>query len=96
MRRVDYSTKFRRDLKREFKGRYRILLDAGGELDFVVDTLRNDAKLPLSYKDHALHGEWEGSRDCHIRPDLLLVYAYVEDDVLVLERFGSHSENFGL
>ena len=77
-------------------GRYRKVLLPGGELRKVVALLEHGMSLPVSYKDHALHGQWEGFRECHIKPDLLLVYAYVGDDVLRLERLGSHSEIFGL
>jgi mRNA interferase YafQ len=31
-------------------------------------------------------------RDCHIRPDLILIYRKPDDDNLELVRLGSHSE----
>ena len=40
----------------------------------------------------ALAGEWHDHRDCHIRPDLILIYRKSGDDVLQLVRIGSHSE----
>ena len=58
--------------------------------------LANDIPLPEKYHDHPLHGQWEGSRDCHIRPDLVLIYTLEGDDVLRLERLGSHAELFGM
>ena len=87
---------FKSDLKRESRSRYREILTKGGEFHRVVETLRRDIRLPLSYKDHPLHGQWEGSRECHLRPNLLLVYTLEGDDVLILERLGTHSEIFGL
>ena len=96
MRQVFPSSKFRRDMKREQGGIHRKLLVKGGELERVMLALANDESLPLSYRDHALHHNWEGSRDCHIRPDFILIYTLEGDDVLVLERLGSHSEVFGL
>lgn len=96
MREAKPRSKFRRDLKRELRGIYCRLLDEGGEFDKVVDILADDLPLPLSYRDHPLHGDWEGARECHIRSNFLLVYRYVNDDVLILERLGSHSEIFGL
>ena len=96
MRRIDKRSKFRRDLRREERGLYGALLGKGGELSKVVRMLANDIPLPPKYRDHPLHGELEGSRDCHIRPDLVLVYTLVGDDVLVLERLASHSELFGM
>ena len=48
-----------------------------------------------SYRDHALSGKWAGYRECHIKPDLLLIYRKVNTDTLRLARLGSHSELFG-
>jgi mRNA interferase YafQ len=53
-----------------------------------------DQVLPLRYRDHALGGEYSDCRECHIKPDLLLIYRKVGDDVLELTRLGSHSELF--
>lgn len=96
MRKAKPSNKFLRDVKRVRGGIYRNLLPKGGELDKVIRMLEADIPLPVKYRDHPLHGEWEGSRECHIRPDLLLVYMLEGDDILRLERLGSHSEIFGL
>jgi len=49
--------------------------------------------LESRYRDHALIGPWQGSRDCHIEPDWLLIYR-LESESLFLERTGSHSELF--
>jgi len=46
-------------------------------------------------RDHALAGQWKDFRDCHIRPDLVLIYARFGDKLLSLARLGSHSELFG-
>ena len=48
--------------------------------------------LPQRYFDHPLSGEWSGFRDCHIRPDLVLIYEKPDDHTLRLVRLGSHSE----
>jgi mRNA interferase YafQ len=45
--------------------------------------------------DHALSGDRENHRECHIWPDLLLIYSKTSPDVLRLVRLGSHSELFG-
>ena len=94
MRHVVESRAYRKDLKRAGKGRYAKVVDE--ELSGVIDVLAEDILLPVWYRDHPLHGMWEGSRDCHIKPDFLLIYTYEGDDVLRLERLGSHSEIFGL
>ena len=96
MRRPELRSRFRRDLKHADKGIYSSLLRKGGELDRVIIMLASNTPLPAKYRDHALHGGLEGKRECHIRPDLLLMYRYEGDDVLVLERLGSHAELFGM
>ena len=65
------------------------------EITKVVRLLVNGEKLPPKYKDHALHGDLEGFRDCHIENDWVLLY-YIDDDVLVLtlSDTGSHSDLF--
>ena len=62
-------------------------------LDVVIDTLRKGEKLNEKYKDHALTGNYAGFRECHIKPDWLLIYL-IEDGVLTLTCIdtGSHSD----
>ncbi len=67
MRKTDYSSSFKRDFKRERKGKYRSLLDRGGEYEKVVALLLMDIPLPPKYRDHPLHHNMEGRRECHIR-----------------------------
>jgi len=59
----------------------------------VVYNLLCDVKLDDKYKDHQLKGNMKDFRECHIKPDLLLVYM-IEDNVLKLVDIGSHSELF--
>ena len=96
MRTAVYKTLYKRDFKREYRDSYKNLLAQGREVDRVIWMLANDIQLPPKYRDHSLIGTWKGSRECHIRPDLLLVYRYEGDDELVLERLGSHGEIFGM
>jgi mRNA interferase YafQ len=49
--------------------------------------------LPPRYKDHPLSGDWKHFRDCHIKPDWLLIYK-VEGNDLHLVRTGTHSDLF--
>ena len=62
------------------------------DFDIVIAALRNDQSLAAKHSDHALTGNWHHYRDCHIRPDLVLIYRKVGDDSLKLARIGSHSE----
>lgn len=96
MRTIERPKPFRQDLKRELKGRHKKILDRGGELETVILHLANDVPLDASYRDHPLHHNWEGSRECHIKPDFLLIYTLEGEDLLILERLGSHSEILGL
>ena len=61
----------------------------------VVARLLADQALPENNRDHALSGDWAGYRECHIKPDLLLIYRKPDADTLRLARLGSHSELFG-
>jgi mRNA interferase YafQ len=54
-----------------------------------------DQILPENNHDHALSGDWLGYRECHLKPDLLLIYRKPSADTLRLARLGSHSELFG-
>jgi mRNA interferase YafQ len=90
MRTIEHTRQFRRDYKREKRGRHGARLDA--ILLHVLDMLANDAPLPPRLRDHPLSGEWSDHRDCHIRPDLVLIYRKRGEDALQLIRLGSHSE----
>lgn len=93
MRTIERSTAFKRDYKREAKGRHRATLAA--ELLAVLTMLANDKPLDPRYRDHDLSGDWAGYRDCHIKPDLVLIYRKPDAGTLRLARLGSHSELFG-
>lgn len=69
--------------------------DLDSPVSFVVGLLLGDQGLPESNRDHALGGDWAGYRECHIKPDLLLIYRKPDADTLRLARLGSHSEMFG-
>lgn len=88
---VKYSSAFKKDYKLILKRKYPI-----EELFNVIDLLRNEKKLPEKYCDHELNGNWKGFRECHIRPDWLLIY-YIEKGELrlALLRTGTHSDLFG-
>ena len=90
MRTIERTSRFKRDYKRESRGRHRAYLDAS--LALVVRPLANDQPLDPRYHDHALSGEWSDHRDCHLKPDLVLIYQKAGADILRLVRLGSHSE----
>ena len=90
MRRIETTNAFKRDFKRESKGKYRITLES----DFanVAHALAKDDPKAERYRDHALTGEWNDHRDCHIKPDLVLIYRKPDAERLQLVLLGSHSE----
>jgi len=61
----------------------------------LILLLANDQPLSPSAQDHALAGVWDACRECHIRPDILLIYEKEGADLMRLTRIGSHSELFG-
>ncbi|MFT2710135.1 type II toxin-antitoxin system YafQ family toxin [Helicobacter pylori] len=86
---IELKKKFTKDLKKHILNQ-KIELEI---FDLVIENLRNQIPLNEKFKDHALVGEYKGCRECHIKPDVLLVYR-VKDNVLTLLRLGSHSELF--
>ena len=86
------STKFKKDLKRVTKqGKDRELIDD------VIEKLQCQEALPQKNRDHALVGDYNGYRECHIMPDWLLIYRIINNnsvELLELTRTGSHSELF--
>jgi len=93
MRTIKYTNRFKRDFKREKTGRSRQYSQRLDDvLMTVVRLLAADAALPPRSYDHALRRQWSDCRDCHIRPDLILIYRKLDGETLELVRLGSHSE----
>ena len=92
MRTISRTAKFKKDFKRELKGQYRATLSA--DLLAATGFLATDQTLSDRFHDHALSGEYTHHRECHIKPDLLLIYKKPDEETLRLVRIGSHSEIF--
>jgi mRNA interferase YafQ len=90
MRTIEWTTQFKRDFRRESKGQYRATLD--DDLFPVIEDLANDQPLATRYRDHSLSNNWKDHRDCHIKPDLVLIYQKPDKKTIRLVRLGSHSE----
>lgn len=86
---LEYSTQFKKDFKKVIKMAIPDVIEVG----HVISTLQNGSVLAQKYVDHPLSGNWSGYRDCHIKPDLVLIYK-IKDSILNLARIGSHSEVF--
>lgn len=87
---IIWTTQFKKDYKLAMKRNLDI-----GLLDNVIRILTRGEELPEKNKDHALTGNFVGFRECHIKPDWLLIYK-IDSGVLVLTlaRTGSHSDLF--
>ena len=48
----------------------------------VIDMLANDEILPDKYRDHLLIGNYKGKHECHLEPDWLLIYEYLDDELI--------------
>ena len=69
---------------------------AAEDFKAIVSVLREGKRLPATYRDHALAGEFLGHRECHIKGDLLLVYQKDDIELIIdLIDIGSHSQIFG-
>lgn len=91
-------TKYDIAITAQFKRDYKLTKKRGLRLEALAEAvtlLANGEALPEKNRDHALSGDYEGFRECHIASDWLLIYR-IEDDVLVLvlSRTGSHSDLF--
>ena len=90
MRRIERTGQFKRDYKRVRKGLNRATLNT--VLVEVLESPIDDRPLDPKHRDHPLAGEWREYRDCHIKPDLILIYRKSGENTLQLVRLGSHSE----
>lgn len=89
--RIKSTVAFRKGYKLAQKRGYNMSL-----LDAVVDRIAAGETLEERFHDHALSGEFKGLRECHIKPDWLLIYL-IEDDILTLTlvKTGTHANLFG-
>ncbi|MBQ9619192.1 MAG: type II toxin-antitoxin system YafQ family toxin [Neisseriaceae bacterium] len=89
MNKLKPANSFKRDMKKQS---LELLLSP--EWIAVTNCLINGTPMSEEHHDHDLKGKWKGSRECHVKPDLLLIYEY-QDEHILLQRIGSHSELFG-
>ena len=86
---INYSSQFKKDFKK-----VKTLPLAELKMIFdVISKLEVGSSLEEKYKDHKLSGNRVNFRECHIKPDLLLIYKRTANELL-LARLGSHSELF--
>jgi mRNA interferase YafQ len=87
---LQITNQFKKDLKK-FNRNQKVIQ----ELDIVVRKIIHGQSIDPKYCDHPLNGKWRNSRDCHIRPNVVLIYRVeAKSKTLFLERLGSHAELF--
>lgn len=84
----EYTNRFKKDIKIVKKRRWNMDL-----LKEVIYLLCNEIALPEKNNDHSLKGNWSGYRECHIKPDWLLIYQ-IGNGLIVFDRTGSHNDFF--
>jgi mRNA interferase YafQ len=89
---IQKSHQFKKDFKREINNaQHKNLLR---EFEMLIQLLQTESPLPPRYRLHRLKGEYLGYLECHLRPDLLMIFQVKDGKVLQLVRLGSHSELF--
>lgn len=89
MKKIFPSRQYKKDYKR-----YRHNPKKLAALAKVINMLAYEQPIPIEYKPHPLHGNYEGCLECHIQGDFLLIWIDEENDVIELVRLGTHSELF--
>ncbi|MEN6445851.1 MAG: type II toxin-antitoxin system YafQ family toxin [Candidatus Cloacimonas sp.] len=88
MLKISHTSQFKRDYKK-----YRTNQDLKEALKEALAYLVSGKPLPSHFKDHPLKGDKSECRECHLSPNILLLYR-IQDEVLILIRIGSHSNLF--
>lgn len=83
---IKQTSAFKKDIK-TYKHNTKVL----NELDKVIDMILHNITLPPKYKLHPLKGTYRGAFDCHIFPNIILIY-HIENNTLILSRIGSHNK----
>ena len=86
---IEQGMKFKKDLKKYSSDKEKLVA-----LREVIRCLEMTGTVPLEYKPHALKGEYDGTIECHIKSDFLLIWMDAATNTIKLLRLGSHSELF--
>ena len=90
-----YEKRFTKKFKKSMKKIVRSGRAKRREVESCIEMLASGKKLSVKYQDHQLSGEYKGFRECHIKPDLLLIYKIEKKIlILILADVGSHSDLF--
>ena len=87
---IDYTKTFRKDFQKCKKRGLDVSL-----IESVLEMIINDKPLPSRYRNHILSGNYSGCRECHIKPDWIMIYRIdFERNMVILLRTGTHSDLF--
>lgn len=89
MKKVIKKKQFVKDAVKYGKNNPKII----NNLRVIIKSLAFGQSLPVKNRNHRLTGNWKDHMECHVRPDVLLIYRDI-DNVIELVRLGSHSELF--
>ena len=90
MLKIEYTTRFKRDLKLAKKRNKNI-----ENLQVIMNKIVQEEKLNQRFRDHPLSGNWNGHRELHIEPDWLLIYKIIQkEEVVIFVRTGTHADLF--
>ncbi len=88
MLKLKTTTRFQKDYRKAVKSGRDI-----NRLKLVMTWIASKQELPAALSDHKLVGNYRGRRECHLTADWLLIYK-LQEDTVIFERTGSHSELF--
>jgi len=81
-----------------FRKEFKLMKRRGRNLDKLtelMDMIINEQPLPPERENHPLHGKWEGSFDCHVQGDWVLIYIInPRKRTVTFQHTGSHSDLF--
>ena len=79
-----------------FRKQFKLMMKRSMEmakLTEVMGMITNETPLPPKYCNHPLHGKWEGSFDCHIQGDWILIYVpNYTNNTVTFQATGTHSD----
>ena len=88
MRKIKFTTSFKKDLKRQRKrGKQR------QKIEKAIEMICLEGDVTEEYLPHTLSGNWQGYRECHIEPDWIMIYS-VSDQLATFYRTGTHADLF--
>lgn len=87
MKILKLTSQFKKDLKR-----YKHKTEVINKLETILKILAQGSPVPEENRPHLLTGNYKGYMECHVENDTLLIWWDKDTDIVILVRFGTHSE----